>query len=546
MKIISMLLLGLLSCSSLFCMETSKRYPLIPQPTELIPAPGNFVITTTTAVGITPYNRETKKLLNYVGNYLAASLGQIHLKNADALPEKGNITFIIDDALDLKNEGYSLIVTPEFIKIKARTKAGAFWGFQTLRQLLPAQTERKSQLASSLLPVACAIINDAPRFEYRGVLLDVSRHMFGLDFIKKYIDLLASYKLNVLHWHVTDDQGWRIEIKKYPKLQEIGAYRDQTLIGHSNDRPYTFDGKPHGGYYTQQEIKELVAYAQERFITIIPEIEMPGHCLAALAAYPELGCRGNSYATATIWGIHEDVYCAGNEKVFTFLEDILTEILNLFPSKYIHIGGDEVLKNRWKECAKCQALITSKALTNENELQSYFITRIEKFLNDKGRIVIGWEEILEGALASGTTIMSWHGIEGAHKAAHLNHNAIMTPQNYLYFDYYQSTSPYEPLAIGGYLPLQKVYEYEPVSAQLSPQQAQHILGAQANVWTEYIKDERHVEYMTCPRLMALAEITWSQTDKKNYSDFLERLENNLAHLKAMNIQYADYENSMIK
>src|SRR5699024_4171027 len=339
-------------------------------------------------------------------------------------------------------------------------------------------------------------ITDYPRFEYRGLHLDVGRHFFGVDFIKNYIDLLAMHKMNRFHWHLTEDQGWRIEIKQYPKLTEVGAWRDSTLVGHYGSGKY--DDKRYGGFYTQDEIREVVAYAQKKYVTIIPEIELPGHASAALSAYPELGCKENyDYTIKSTWGVFEDIYCP-REETFTFLENVLTEVMDLFSSKYIHIGGDEAPKKQWEESEFAQKVIEREGLENEHELQSYFVTRIEKFLNKHGRQIIGWDEILEGGLAPNATVMSWRGIKGGIEAAKQHHDVIMTPTSYLYLDYYQASPETEPLTIGGWVPLQKVYSYEPVPEELTAEESKYILGAQGNVWTEYMKSGEKVEYMAYP------------------------------------------------
>jgi len=408
-------------------------------------------------------------------------------------------------------EGYQLSVTSKQISIIGHDLAGVFYGLQSLVQLL--------YKSNGKVTVQGCTIEDHPRFAYRGMHLDVSRHFFKVDAIKKWIDLLALYKINTFHWHLTDDQGWRIEIKKYPLLQSISAYRDETIIGHKKDSPHRFDGKRYGGYYTQEEVKAVVKYAMERHVSIIPEIEMPGHALAALAAYPELGCIGGPYKTATYWGIFDDVYCAGNEQTFTFLKNVLDEVLPLFPSKYIHIGGDECPKTKWKTCPKCQRRIKDEHLKDEHELQSYFIGRMEKYLNSKGRQIIGWDEILEGGLAPGATVMSWTGEEGGIAAAKLHHNAIMTPEKYVYLDYYQSLYPSEPLAGGGYTPLSKVYNYEPITKELSGDEAKYIKGVQANAWSEYLASTAQAEHQIFPRILALAEIGWTDKGNKSYPSF---------------------------
>ena len=402
------------------------------------------------------------------------------------------LTLVADATIP--DEGYRLEVHPNVLSITGSLR-GLFYGLQTLRQLLPVGgTGRIPALA----------IQDAPRFPYRGMHLDVSRHLFPVPFIERFIDLLARYKFNTFHWHLTDDQGWRIEIKKYPRLTSVGAWRSETVEGKQLD-PYQGDGKPYGGFYTQDDVRRIVAYAKARFVTVIPEIEMPGHAVAALAAYPELACTPGPFSVGTTWGVYDDVYCP-SERTFAFLEDVLTEVMDLFPSRYIHIGGDEVPKTRWKESPVAQEVIRREGLHDEAELQSYFVRRIEKFLIAHGRRLIGWDEILQGGLAPEATVMSWRGMEGGIEAAHQGHDVIMTPGSHLYFDHYQASRETEPLAIGGFTPVEKVYAFEPVPPELSTEEARHVLGAQANLWTEYITSPEQVEYMALPRMLALAEV----------------------------------------
>ena len=449
---------------------------------------------------------------------------------------ESKIRFQFDSTIE--KEGYHLKISENDIIISAQTDVGAFYAVQTLRQLLPPPLENQTFKANKIYQQA-QHIEDVPKFTYRGMHLDVGRHFFPVEFIKKYIDMMALLKMNTFHWHLTEDQGWRIEIKKYPNLQEVAAWRDETLIGHYSDMPHQFDGKKYGGYYTQEEVKEIVAYAAERHITVIPEIEMPGHAQAAIAAYPHLGCTGNNPGVAKLWGVFEDIYCP-KEETFAFLEDVLDEVLELFPSEYIHIGGDEAPKTRWKNCESCQALIKKEGLKDEFELQSYFITRIETYLNSKGRQIIGWDEILEGGLAPNATVMSWRGVEGAVSAAKQGHKVIMTPTSHCYFDYYQSENDTEPLAIGGFLPLEKVYYFNPIPDGLSSEDSKFVLGAQGNVWTEYMKDEKQVEYMAFPRAIALSEVLWTSEEHRNYQDFVKRLEHFQKRLHALDINYANH------
>ncbi len=412
---------------------------------------------------------------------------------------------------NLKNkESYQLVVYSDSIVIAAKDDAGVFYGIQSLAQMLPVDWKEETQ-------IPLCEIKDSPRFPYRGMHLDVCRHFYSVDFVKKYIDLMARYKLNTFHWHLTEDQGWRIEIKKYPKLTEIGAWRMQLDTA-------TGDTIRYGGFYTQEQIKDVVKYAADRYITIIPEIELPGHARAALAAYPQFSCSGKQLPVANTWGVFEHVYCAGNDSTFLFLQAILDEVVDLFPGEYIHIGGDECPKEAWKKCDKCQARIKAEGLKNEHELQSYFIQRIEKYLLTKNRKIIGWDEILEGGLAPEATVMSWRGIEGGIAAAKQHHDVIMTPGTHCYFDHYQANPKFEPHAIGGYTTVQKVYSYEPIPSELSPEEAKYILGAQANMWTEYIPSEHHLEYMLLPRMLALAEVNWTLPKNKNWNDFNRRLQ----------------------
>lgn len=425
----------------------------------------------------------------------------------------------------LPPEWYGLTITPDAIDLYAPTAEGLLRGSRSLVQLL------EHGRGTGTLP--CLWIADHPRFPWRGMHLDVCRHFFPIEFVKKYIDLLARYKMNTFHWHLTEDQGWRIEIKKYPKLTEVGAWRNGSQIG-----PYaaqTFDTLRYGGFYTQEQIREVVDYAAARHITIVPEIEMPGHAMAALASYPHLGCTGGPYEVQRGWGVFDEVFCAGNDSVFTFLEDVLTEVMDLFPGEYIHIGGDECPKTRWKSCSKCQARMQAEGLKDEHELQSYFIQRIEKFVNAKGRKIIGWDEILEGGLAPNAAVMSWRGTEGGIAAARAGHYAVMSPGSHCYFDHYQGDPANEPVAIGGYTTVQKVYSYEPIPEALNAEEAKYILGAQGNVWTEYILTPEQVEYMAVPRMLALAEVLWTPKEQRDETDFIRRLEAEFPRMEEMGL-----------
>lgn len=518
------LLAGALALACTSCnKEQETNYQVIPLPQEVSLTQGNpFNLNGNVLIAYPENNALLQRNAEFLSEYIRQSTDYAPKIKAIAAGEQvtNAITLGLDPGIANK-EGYVLTTTPEGISINGQTENGVFYGIQTLRKSIPAEAKG----ATILIPAG--EIKDEPRFPYRGMHLDVGRHFFPIEFIKKYIDLLALHNMNTFHWHLTEDQGWRIEIKKYPKLTEIGSQRSRTVIGKNTQE---YDNTPYGGFYTQEEAKEIVKYAQERYITVIPEVDLPGHMLAALAAYPELGCTGGPYEVCPRWGVFEDVLCIGNDKTMQFLEDVMGEIIEIFPSEYVHIGGDEAPRDRWKECPKCQARIKAEGLkadknhTAEDRLQSYCMTRIEKFLNSKGRRIIGWDEILEGDVAPNATVMSWRGMEGGIEAAQLGHDVIMTPTSFCYFDYYQTADTQdEPLGIGGYVPIEKVYSLEPVPAALTKEQGKHILGAQANLWTEYIASTEHVEYMILPRMAALAEVQWTQPEKKDFKDFTTRL-----------------------
>ncbi len=538
MKRFYFVLLFFLSLTIFSCKDSLKPKPLniIPRPVRAWSQPGHFTLNSEST--ILTGNHDS---LRFEARYLAGKLKKYAGLNLKIIPVKGvqeidnDIILRLAPGITTSDEGYQLKVSRGTISILANKPAGIFYGIQSLLQLFPVSFYTDSVKGNSIEIPHC-YIKDAPRFSYRGMHLDVSRHFFPPADIKKYIDMLAMYKFNTFHWHLTDDQGWRIEIKKYPKLTEIGAWRDSTLIGRFGTKPVRYDKKRYGGFYTQDEIRDIVHYAAQRHITIIPEIEMPGHSSAALAAYPELACTPGPFHVATTWGVFKDIYCP-KEKTFRFLEDVLTEVMNLFPSKYIHIGGDEVPKVRWKSSRFCQKLMKKQGLKNEEELQSWFIRRIEKFLNAHGRKLIGWDEILQGGLSPNATVMSWRGIKGGIEAARAGHDAIMTPGGYCYFDHYQADRAFQPLAIGGFTTLKKVYSYEPVPEELNAKEAKHILGAQGNVWTEYIPDFKKVQYMTLPRMAALAEVVWTPAAKKNWSDFQRRVQKQFLIYKALGYNY---------
>ncbi|MBK5196182.1 MAG: family 20 glycosylhydrolase [Proteiniphilum sp.] len=515
---------------------TVADYEVVPLPREIIASEGAaFTLSSATKIIFPEGNEKMQRNAEFLSEFMEISTG---IRPAITTTTSEQNAIILSLGLDHENsEAYQIAVTGETIRIKGASEAALFYGIQTLRKSIPVGDYK----SVSFTPVT---INDAPRFSHRGMMLDVARHFQPVAFVKKYIDLLALHNLNRFHWHLTDDQGWRIEIYAYPKLTEIGSMRSETVIGKNTGE---YDGTPHGGFYTKEELKEVVAYAAERYITIIPEVDLPGHMIAALTAYPELGCTGGPYEVAGEWGVFEDVLCPGKDSTFIFLEAVLTEVMEIFPSEYIHIGGDESPKTRWEECPHCQARIKELGLsdhdghTAEHYLQSYVTARMEAFLNDHGRNIIGWDEILEGELAPNATVMSWRGMEGGIQAAQMGHDVIMTPTTYCYFDYYQTQhTDGEPFGIGGYVPLELVYSFEPAPEILTEEQRAHILGAQANLWTEYIREGKHVEYMTLPRLAAMSEVQWMRPEKKNYDLFLTRLPRLLALYDKMDYNYATH------
>jgi hexosaminidase len=503
---------------------------ILPMPNHIEEHNGQFIINNKTQI-IT----EEAQLGELLASYLSPATGFELAINEQTETEDNIIHINITEDAHEHTEGYKLTVSENTIQITAPEARGIVYGMQTLLQLLPAQIMGKEASENIEWTVPAVEISDAPEFKWRGLHLDVGRHMFSIEFIKKFIDMLVFYKLNTFHWHLTEDQGWRIEIKQYPKLTEIGGYRKESPIPENRHQG---DGVPYGGFYTQDEVREVVAYATERHIEVVPEIELPGHSVAALAAYPELGCVGKDYEVRTTWGIADDVYCAGKEEVFTFLENVLTEVLDLFPCEYFHIGADECPKVRWEVCPDCQARIQEEGLADEYELQSWFVRRIEKFLNAHGRRLVGWDEILEGGLSPSATVMSWRGSQGGIDAANAGNDVIMTPNTYCYLDYYQGEDlDTEPAAIGGYLPLKHVYQFVVIPEDIDPDKAHHILGGQGNVWTEYIPTSEQVEYMAYPRTIAIAEVVWSHPEERDYDAFEERLKRHMPHMKAMGINY---------
>jgi hexosaminidase len=528
--------LGVAACVALsvggFC-EEGKAFPVIPQPSKMTVQTGEFELQAGTVVVADAAARPTADLL--VAR-LAPATG-FQLKIAEVQPASGGaIVLKLDESLqNLGEEGYRLVVTKESVQIAARKPAGLFYGTQTLLQLLPAAVFSKSAVQNVKWVAPCVEVEDVPRFVWRGVMLDVARYFQTKEEVLKFVDLLALHKMNSLHLHLTDDQGWRIEIKKYPKLTEVGAWRKETVVGHAS-KSNKFDGKRHGGFYTQDDLRQIVAYAQARHVRVVPEIEMPGHAQAAIAAYPELGNLDKRLEVHTTWGVNENVFNA-DEATILFMQDVLTEVMAIFPSEFIHVGGDEAPKTQWKQSAKMQARIKELGLKNEEELQSYFIKRMDQFLTEKGRRLIGWDEILEGGLAPNATVMSWRGMDGGITAARSGHDVVMAPTSNTYIDYYQGDPRTEPLSIGGSLPLRKVYDFEPVPAALKPEEAKRILGTQCQLWAEYIPTAEHLEYMAFPRMSALAEVAWTAPAGKDFKSFRARLKTHLERLSLLGVNY---------
>ena len=515
---------------------------VIPRPVHMTRGTGEFVLTSGTVI-------VTDRATRDIGYQLADGLRPATGFRLTVLSATGAATKVISLRLDpalsrLGDEGYRLTVTPTGIRILAFKPAGAFYAVQTLRQLLPPDNFRQAPVAGMAWSVPAVEIEDTPRFAWRGAHLDVSRSFMPKEFVKKYIDLLALHKLNRFHWHLTDDQGWRIEIKKYPLLTSVGGWRRHSLVGvqrgYADTTQWVYDNVPHGGFYTQDDVREVVAYAQARFVTVVPEIEMPGHAQAAIAAYPWLGNTGQQLEVLGHWGVDQNILNPSDSAIH-FMQDVLTEVLALFPSHWIHTGGDEAPKQQWQASAVAQARIRELGLHNENELQSWMTAQMSRWLEARGRALIGWDEILEGGtegLAPNAVVMSWRGMEGGIAAAQAGHDVVMTPTSNTYFDYYQAqNTAAEPLAIGGFLPLETVYAFEPVPAGFDSVQAAHILGTQGQIWTEYQRNPKNVEYMVFPRLVALAEVAWTPRDQKNFGDFIRRLSQHQARLGVLDVNY---------
>ncbi|GAB3993840.1 hypothetical protein GCM10028807_30110 [Spirosoma daeguense] len=512
----------------------TASYAILPKPTQLEPRSGAYVLPAKPIINVAGNDPEVRRVAQLLADQLTNATGSaVTVKNGTS--GKG-ISFVPASGGKLGEEGYTLTVSAKQIVISAEKPQGYFYGVQSLLQLMPAAVFSPTKVDGVTWAVPACAIEDKPRYGYRGSMLDAGRYFYSVEFVKRYIDLLALHKMNVFHWHLTEDQGWRIEIKKYPELTKYASIRPSTMVGHYRDRKY--DDKPYGGFYTQDDAHEIVKYAKERFITVIPEIEMPGHSVAVLSVYPELGANPDQVApVSNTWGVHDHVLFP-REETFTFLENVLSEVMDIFPSKYIHIGGDECPKKEWKQSKFCQELMKQKGLKDEHELQSYFIQRIDKFVTSKGRRIIGWDEILEGGLSPNATVMSWRGVNGGIASARQNHDVVMTPNTYCYLDYYQTDPKTQPVAIGGLLPLEKVYSFNPsVTDSLTAEQAKHVLGVQANVWSEYLPTAHYVEYMAFPRLIAVAETAWTPGESKNLDDFKQRLAIHNKRLDYLKVNY---------
>ena len=527
---IALLLTALVSCSA---PAEREAVSVIPQPQHLRVDEGHFAITRNVPIYLDEKTPEMERIAGFLNERLATAAGfTLKVEEADLRnTEKPGIWFM---NAGQSFESYYLQVLPERILVEYGDGAGAFYALQTLLQLLPTEIFADHLVHGVRWEVPCCDIEDAPRFAYRGMHLDCCLHFFEMDFLKRYIDLMALHKVNRFHWHLSEDQGWRLEIKKYPLLTEKGQWRKETVIGSLKSGVY--DGIPHGGYYSQEEVRELVQYAAERYVTIIPEIEMPGHALAAISCYPELSCGlEDHYETATKWGVFKQVFCT-KEETFKFLEDVMDEVFELFPSKLVHIGGDECPKASWQKCPHCQAMIRKLGLKDEFELQSWFITRMEKYINSKGHEIIGWDEILQGGLAPNAKVMSWLGEEGGIKAAQQHHEVVMAPYPKYYLDYWQADPDSEPLAMDGPTLLRTMYEYEPVPAVLTAEEARYIIGVEGCVWTEYMPTPARVEYMAWPRMCAIAESGWT-IGAKDWDAFTRRLERHLQRLDNLHVGY---------
>ena len=508
---------------------------IIPLPAEVTEQKGIFTLIPSTRIGISNDNEQMRRIASFLTRHTEKYYGMNNAVVASETGDNGSVFLKLDENLKLGKEDYHLTVTSKGVVIEAAAPNGLFYGVQTLIQLMPPTLK---QVAEVILPEV--EIKDTPRFAWRGLHLDVSRHFMPKEFIMKYLDYMALHKFNTFQWQLADDQGWRIEIKKYPRLTEVGSIRKTTIIGHSNN-PIGIDTIPSGGFYSQNDVREIVSYASERFITIVPEIEMPGHALAALAAYPELGCTGVPYEVATRWGIFSDVYCPGKEGTYTFLKDVIAEMTKLFPGRYFHIGGAECSETRWEKCPQCQLRMKTDSLNSTHDLHNYFVRRIGGTLDSLGKDMVGWDEIVKDTFLTKKIVMSWRGQEGGIAAVQRKLQTVMSPAKYCNFDQYQTNPKSEPLAVGGLLTLEQVYKFEPVPEDLSRQEAKYIIGGQANVWTQYMKTPEYVEYMVFPRAAALSEVLWSPKESRNYPWFKKRLLELVKRYDAEGIRYCKAE-----
>ena len=513
-NIFTILILSILILTTIItsAQEKGNNINIIPKPKSIVVNEGTFNLNPLTKIY---YKNEAKQIAEYLNQIISPSTGfDLIMKVWDNKVEDNSIIISLSNSLtNFGKEGYTLAVNSNNVLLEASELNGLFYGVQTLRQLLPVEIETKVKVDNVEWKIPCVVILDEPEFVWRGLNLDCCRHFMTKEFVKRYIDLLAYHKFNTLHWHLTEDQAWRIEIKKYPELTKKGAFRTYD------------DGSVYGGFYTQEDIKEVVAYAQSRFINVVPEIEMPGHSTAAISCYPEISCTGGPFEVGTFWGIYYDIYCAGNEKTFQFLENVISEVVDLFPGKYIHIGGDEAPKNRWKECPKCQQRINDENLKDEHELQSYFVKRMEKFINSKGKQIVGWDEILEGGLAPEATVQSWRGVKGAIDAAKQGHDVIVSPTSHCYFDY--------PVDVTD---MQKVYLFDPIPAELTDDERKHVLGSEGNMWTEYAPQEL-IDDRLFPRMIALSEVVWTYPAERDYESFRQRVQKHYDRLDVLGVTY---------
>lgn len=531
-----MILLSMLVCAAAMPNTApAGDVSIIPAPVRLERGAGEFSLNGETRILFQEGNAGAEKTAQFLAEALRPATG-LALPVTPSAVSAENAVFLAVAETGLGPEGYRLESTEKGAVITASAAPGLFYGAQTLRQLLPVEVFSASAASGVKWVVPAVTVEDKPRFGWRGMLVDVARHFMPLEALRRMVDVAAMHKMNRIHLHLTDDQGWRVEIKKYPKLTGVGAWRAETVVGHASKKPWKFDGKPHGGFYTQDELRALVAYAADRHVTLLPEIEMPGHAQAAIAAYPELGNVDEPLPVHTSWGVNENIFNV-EEGTILFLQDVLAEVIDIFPSEYIHIGGDEAVKDQWEKSPAVQKRMAELGIADEAKMQSWFIARMNEFLKGKGRKLIGWDEILEGGLGRDATVMAWRGIDRAVEAARAGNDVVMAPTAYTYLDYYQAKPKKEPLGIGGYLPLEKVYSFEPLPEELDSESLSHILGTQCQLWAEYIPTPEHLQYMAFPRACALAEVAWSPRGEKDFTDFTGRLKTHLGRLDGMGVRY---------